>query len=114
MLAAEEHVHVHGLLVGEGEVLVDDLDTELAGARGVGGLGEVAVDVDLPGGRRVDAGDQLDQGGLAGAVVADQRDDLTAVQGQAEVGDRHDAAELLAHVVEPQRRNVGLGLGGMG
>src|SRR5947199_217714 len=44
---------------------------------------------------RKHAGDQVEGGGFAGAVGADQRMDLAAVQGESGIADRADAAEVL-------------------
>ncbi len=55
--------------------------------------------------RRVEAGYQIEQGGLAGAVRADQRMDLAGVdRSDARVRHRADAAELLATRSRPPAR----------
>ena len=43
----------------------------------------------------------LDQRRLAGAVVADQPDDLVAADGEVDVAQRLDGAEILLHALEP-------------
>ena len=65
----------------EGQVLVDDLDAERLGARGREVLGGLAVELD-PAARLglVDAGHELDQGGLAAAVLADEAVHLAAAR----------------------------------
>ena len=50
----------------------------------------------VPGGRLVDAGEHVEERRLAGAVRADQRDDLAARHGEVDVVDGDEAAELLA------------------
>ena len=78
----------------------------------VGEADFAAVDQDAAGGRRIDAADDLDQRRLAGAVVADQRDHLAGMDVEREIFDRHDAAELLADVLEAEDgRSVGFGYG---
>ena len=49
---------------------------------------------------RVDAGDRLDERGLAGAVVADQRDDLAGLDLEVHVAERLDRPEALAHPLQ--------------
>ena len=44
----------------------------------------------------MDAGEDLDEGGLAGAVVADEGDHLAGVDPEVDVGERLDGAEALA------------------
>ena len=67
------------LLHGERAVLEDRLDAGLARARGVPAGDRLAADDDLAAGRLDDAGEDLDERRFAGAVVADQADDLAAV-----------------------------------
>ena len=103
-LAPEEHVHIDRLAVREREILVDDLDPvplRLAGAREADRL---AVQDDLAGGRLVHAGDQLHERRLAGAVVADERDDLTGIDIERDLLERDHRAELLADAVELDER----------
>ena len=71
-LAAHEDVADDRLLHGERAVLKHRLDARLARARGVPAGDRLAADDDLAGGRLDDAGEDLDQRRLAGAVVADQ------------------------------------------
>ena len=58
-------------------------------------LDRPALEEDLAGVGLVDAGQRLDQRRLAGAVVADERDDLLGVDGEARAAQRADAAEAL-------------------
>jgi hypothetical protein len=46
-------------------------------------------------GRLVDAGDRVEEGGLAGAIRADQADDRPARDDEVHVVDRDQASELL-------------------
>ena len=62
-----------------------------------------------PGARRQERGDQLEQGGLAGAVRADHREDLAARDVEGDVVDGDQAAEALGQVLDlrgapPSRR----------
>src|SRR5690606_36166197 len=49
-------------------------------------------DIDLAGGRAVDAGDHVDQRGLAAARLADHRDELPRVNAQADALQRLELA----------------------
>ena len=95
LLAAEEHVLDDVEVVAEREVLVDDLDAERGGvARAVDG-DRLALEQNSPGVDGVDPADALDQSGLAGAVVADERGDLAGVDGEVDVVQHLDGAEAL-------------------
>jgi hypothetical protein len=74
--APEKHVLDDVEVVGEREVLVDDLDSELGGILRPVDRDRLAVEEDLTVVDRVDPGDAFDQRGLAGAVVADERHHL--------------------------------------
>ena len=90
-------------VVAQSEVLVDDLDT--LGAR-VDGLVEVlglAVDPELAFGRREVAGDDLDQGRLAGAVVAHEAHDIAGLDREIDALQRLDGAEMLGDALELQQ-----------
>jgi hypothetical protein len=52
----------------------------------------------------VEPAQDLDQRGLAGTVVPDQAEHLAAPQPQADVGERHDRAVPLGHVVGTEHR----------
>jgi len=54
--------------------------------------------------RRVDPGDDLDEGGFSGPVVAQQRDDFARVDGQVDVAERLDRAESLGNPGQLQDR----------
>ena len=60
----------------------------------------LAVEADLTVVRRVDAGDHLDQRRLAGAVVADEPDDLAGVELEVDAVERLDGAEPLADALQ--------------
>ena len=72
-----------------------------------GVVGEVDFAVaneDAAGGRLEHAGHDLDQRRLAGAVVADQADDLVAADGEIDVAQRLDGAEILLDALEADNR----------
>ena len=56
---------------------------------------------------RIDAREDLDQRGLAGAVLAEQRDDLAGIDMHADIGQRLGSAELLGNVLDDQKPSVG-------
>ncbi len=96
-----------GQIVGQRQVLVDDLDAlrPRASTRFV----EVTALRLRPrsrhrSGRKV-AGDDLDHRRLAGAVVAHQADDLARLDGEADVRQRMDGAEMHGDVANIQQRH---------
>src|SRR5207249_8693144 len=84
-LAPEEEVAPQAELLDQREVLVDAFDPELARLRGRAQLDALAEEAHAPGARRMEAGDDLDERGLPGAVVADEPHDLVRVDGERDV-----------------------------
>ena len=74
----QEHVVVDAEPVDQRQILVDALDAERAGVVDRAQLDRSAVDKDLPRIRPVVAGQDLDQGRFAGAVVAEDAERLAA------------------------------------
>ena len=99
-LAAEEDVGGGGEVVAEREVLVDDLDAVAAGVERPVQDDLAAVHPHAARGWAEVAGDHLDQGRLAGAVVAHQPDDLAGLERERHVIHRLDGAEVLGNVGE--------------
>ena len=62
----------------------------------------LAAQANRAGARRVDAGDQIEQRGLAGAVGADHGVDRSLVDVETDLRNRGDAAEALGQVLDPQ------------
>src|SRR5258708_8494054 len=87
-LAPEEDVGRGAEIVAESEVLVDDLDAFAARLDRLAEMHVLARDLDLAAARRKVAGDDLDQGRLAGAVVAHQPDDLPRLHREIAAGPR--------------------------
>jgi hypothetical protein len=56
----------------------------------------------------MDAGDRLDEGRLAGPVVADEADHLTGTDAEVDPVQSLDRAESLAYPVDLQQRGVGV------
>src|SRR5438105_1349387 len=110
-LAAEEHVLGHGQRRRQRQVLVDGLD---AGGPSVQRRAEVdrpAVHQDLTGVGPEGPRQDLDHGGLAGAVVADHSQYLARLEVEVGVVDGHHLAEALD---EPPRLQDRSGWGGAG
>ena len=104
-LAAGEEVAPERLLLAQGFFLIDGLDAQVVGAAdGIVGPGDLPVaDIEPAGGRLLHAGDDLDQGRFAGAVVADQADDLVGADLEIDIAQRDDVAIGHGHVFEPHR-----------
>src|SRR5690606_37171021 len=80
-------------VVEEREVLVDDLDSGGDGGARVVGRDRPAVDGDGAAGRRVHAGDDLDERRLAAAVLAGEAADLSLRDGEIDALEGADVAE---------------------
>ena len=94
-LPAEVHVLDDVEVVGERQVLVDDLDAETGRLLGAGDGHRLPLPDQLALIDRVDPGDALDQGRLAGAVVADEGHDLAVGRAQVRATQGVDRAEAL-------------------
>jgi hypothetical protein len=101
-LPVEEHVVVDAQLVDQGQVLVDGVDPERPGMVDRLEHDLLALHEELAGVGLVEAADDLDQGRLASAVVADQAEHLALVQAQVDVAESGDPAEALGHVLDPE------------
>src|SRR4029079_6425021 len=99
-LAAHEDVPPERLLVGQGPLLVDGLDPEVTGALHREVMDLLALPPDRAGVGRVEAGDDLDQRRLAGAVVPEQADDLVDPDRKADVLQLSDVVERLRDLPE--------------
>ena len=107
-LPAEEHVLDDVEVVAQREVLVDDLDAEGGGVARAVDRDRPALEAELARVVAVDAADALDQRGLAGAVVADQRGDLAGVDGEVDVAQHLDRAEALVDPAQLEQRRRGV------
>ena len=92
-LAAEIEVGGGVDIVGDGERLVDRLDAVFLGVARIVDVGGLAVDQDLAAIALVGAGENLDKRRLAGAVVAEQGDDLAGIEIDRGIVHGMDAAE---------------------
>ena len=94
-LDAEHDVLGDGEDRDQHEVLVDHADAGADRVAGAAELDRLAVDEDLALVRPVEAGEDVHQRGLAGAVLAEQAEDLARPDRQVHVGIGDDAAEPL-------------------
>src|SRR5205807_1291358 len=97
---AEEHVGGNIEHLDQGQILEDSSHTS---APGVGGTAErdvVTGDPDLTVVLVVDAADDLDECGLAGAVVAENGQHLPGVGGQVDAGQSGEVAEPLGDTAQ--------------
>ena len=108
--AAHEEVGDHVNVGAERQVLVHRLDTHRLGVGGAGEVDFAPIENDFTGIGFQAAGDDLDQGGLAGAVVAQERHHLARVDLEAYVVQGRDRAEALRDRLDAQQR---LGRGGV-
>ena len=103
-LAAEIHVLDDVEVVAERKILVDDLDPELRRVLRPVDVHDLAVEHDVAAVRRVDAGDALDQGRLAGAVVSDEGHHLSGPDLELDFRERLHRAEALRDPVKLEQR----------
>lgn len=103
-LAAEEYVGGGRQIVGQREVLIDDLDPDRAGVDGPVEMDRTATEADFAMAGAEIAGDDLDQRRLAGAVVAHQANHFARLHMHIDVMQRADGAELLANAGEFEDR----------
>ena len=107
----DHDVFEYGHLGKKADVLEGSGDARLGHfVHGCGGVG-LAVELEAPGIRGVEAGDDIEEGGLAGAVGSDQAVDLTALDRDADIGERLQTAEALVGTLHQQQRCVGGGGG---
>ncbi|MGY3290410.1 hypothetical protein ACVWWP_003477 [Bradyrhizobium sp. LM3.6] len=97
VMAADHDVVEHAHVVEQRQVLEGAADAERS-ARVGRQAGDVAALVEqLAFGRLVAAGNTVHDRGLAGAVGADDREQLAIPDGEADIGQRTDAAESQGH-----------------
>ena len=116
IVKADAHVFLHRHVAKEADVLERAGDTQLVGLHGVHAGGVLAVEDDHAGGGLIHLGQQVEYGGLARAVGADEARDLGAPDGQVKVLHGFQAAELHAQVARFQHGalvHVALGHDGM-
>ena len=111
-LAPHEHVAPDRLLLAQRPLLVDGLNAEAAGPRDRPVVDPASVKIDLASRvRPMEAHHGLHQRRLAGAVVAEQADDLAAIDSEIHPRERPHFAERLRDVAKLDHRRV-VGPGG--
>ena len=103
-LAAQKDVGADIEIVGERQVLIDRLDPLLARIDRAREMTLPPFEIDLAFIRLIDAGDALDQGRLAGAVVAQEADNLAGIDVPTDLVHGHQAAKALGHLSDRQER----------
>ena len=93
--AAEQPVDLEG---------AGDAELDALGLRDRGDV--AAVEQHLAGGRRQHAGEQVDEGGLAGAVRSDQRVARAVLEPEVDVARGGERAEILAERAGLEQRSV--------
>jgi hypothetical protein len=68
----------------------------------------LALEPDVTFVRRVEPGDDVEGGGLAGAVRADQTDDLARLGVEGDAVERDDPAEMLGHILDLEEGQGGI------
>ena len=104
LLAADEDVLRDREVGHQVELLVDDADALLLGVPRPVEHELVPVHAEHAGVGRVDAGEQLHERRLAGAVLADEREHLAEAQLEVHVVERLHAGESLAHALQFEER----------
>ena len=104
--APKEHIGRRRQIVAERQVLVDDLDALLARLDGLMKVHRLAADADLAVGRGEIAGDDLDQGRLASAVVAHEPEHFASLERHVDFVQRMNRAEMLRHRVQFKNRQT--------
>ena len=99
-LAANPDVLRHRHKVHQVEFLMDHRDAVSQRVERRGQADFLALEPERAGVGRVDAGDDLHQRRLAGAVLAHQRMDMAALQAERDVVERQHAGKGLAHVLD--------------
>jgi hypothetical protein len=105
-LPAEEHVGHHVEVVGEREVLIDDLDAKLGRVTRTVDVYVLALVAHFALVERIDADNALDERRFAGPVVADQGHDLTATNLEIDAVESLNGAESFRDSPELEERSV--------
>ena len=103
-LTPEEDVGRDIQVVAQGKILVDDLDARSTSVERAVHVDGTAVELQLPGRRRIHAGQDLDERRLAGAVVTDETHGLGRADGEVHAPQRHDGSKVLGQPVELEER----------
>jgi hypothetical protein len=117
IMQADADILFHGHLVKKTDILEGTGDAQAGGLNNAHAVQILPVDEHRAGGGLIDFGEKIENGGFSGAVGADQAGDLRFTDGQVEIIDRFQAAELDAEMTGLHDRDlidVPLGNDGMG
>jgi hypothetical protein len=98
-LHAQEDVLCNGAVRQQAKFLVNDADAKTARFEGMVKANRHAIDADLAGLGRVDAAENLHQGGLSGAILAAERMDLACRAIKRHIVEGQHARKSLADVL---------------
>ena len=108
-LGAEREVVRDRQVREQAQLLVDDADAELVRMRGARDLDRLAAELDAPGRRRMVAREDLQQGRLAGTVLAEEAVDRACLDVEVDVIEGQRAREALRDAPHAeQRRPLGV------
>ena len=102
-LAPEKYVVRDGKIRNERELLVDNADATVARRKRSAGRQGSAFELDFAGIGNDGAAQDLDERGFAGAILADERADLTSADLEVEVGEHGHAAVRLREASRPEK-----------
>ena len=97
-IAGDNHIAEDGQVGKQADILEGPADAKLGYPMGCAAGDVCTVEDDLAAIRRINAGDVVEDGGLARAVWANQAMDFTRLQRHAEIVDGSNAAEILFHI----------------
>jgi hypothetical protein len=100
---AEAKIFGDGEVRAEGEFLMNHGDAKPAGGERIGGMNDLAVEKDFAGISGVNAGEDFAEGAFAGAVLADQRVAMAALDGERDVVEGEDAGEAFGDVLNSRK-----------
>lgn len=101
-MQADAHVVLDGHVIKQADILERTRDTQLVGLRGVHARSIAAIEQNRAHRRLIHLSQQVEDGGLARAVRADQAGDFRLADNQVEILDGMQAAEIDAQVARLQ------------
>jgi hypothetical protein len=103
-LAAQIDVLVNRHVPGEREILIDHLDPHIAGIARTSKMDRLAVEDEGALARRIEAGENFHEGRFAGAIVADNAQDLATIDMKFHIAKRGDGAEIFVDALGLEQR----------
>jgi hypothetical protein len=102
----QENVLSNCLARREVELLVDDRDAETPSFQRLADLNRLPIKEDIPSIAAMDAGEDLDKGGLTGSVLPEQSNHFAALDREVHVRQRLGATEALADRTHLEERRA--------